>query len=559
MLWAAYIALHVLLLKGTYNSRHPYLLINVLLYFSLSILLTQPGFPIRWLYRVIAVLALLESMVCIAQYLGFIESFNNYFRVTGTLVNPNLTAMFLAMATGPTLSSTLALPNREEKRKAYNFWITFLIMGFILVALVMLKCRTAYIGATVLAMVMLSYRYGFLRHIINKQIRIIAIALLIVILGLTIPFISSIYHSKEASTEGRKTVWKITLQMIADRPVTGYGYGLFEPNYNLYQAKYFESGKATQQEIENSAYVKMAYNEPLENTVEGGIIGLLFFLGVLVSLVVTYFKQSVNETICQSANVPMKMQNKYFQDQAVAFAGVCAFTVMSLVNFTIQAIPVMGLFMMYAALISAPSQFQKKEKKNRPVASITLGIFLVVIALYFGITRAGTGMAQLKLKNTVSLRKQDNTGKTLAVMKSLEPQLATSEGYQQQYGKALMANEQYTQALVQFGEAARYTSLPDLYMNISRCYEKLGDTMKAENNYRLAMNIQPSRFAPRYALMQLYLRTGNMGKAEDMAKGIIQLKPKVPSKEVEFYKREALKLVQKFEGSKVWCLKPASV
>ena len=80
--------------------------------------------------------------------------------------------------------------------------------------------------------------------------------------------------------------------------------------------------------------------------------------------------------------------------------------------------------------------------------------------------------------------------------------------------------------------------------------EKLGYNITAETNYKLSLNIQPSRFAPRYALMLLYLHLGDKEKSIDMAKGIVQLRPKVPSKEVEFYKKEAEKVLGSLITSK---------
>ena len=74
------------------------------------------------------------------------------------------------------------------------------------------------------------------------------------------------------------------MQAIAEKPILGSGYGQFEHDYNLAQAHYFATGKATQQEIYNASYVHMSYNEFLENLFEGGIIGLVLFVGLLVAL-----------------------------------------------------------------------------------------------------------------------------------------------------------------------------------------------------------------------------------------------------------------------------------
>lgn len=65
--------------------------------------------------------------------------------------------------------------------------------------------------------------------------------------------------------------------MIAENPFKGYGYGLFERNYNLKQASYFANQTSSNTERRNASFVAMAYNDYLEQTIEGGILGLLFY------------------------------------------------------------------------------------------------------------------------------------------------------------------------------------------------------------------------------------------------------------------------------------------
>jgi hypothetical protein len=45
------------------------------------------------------------------------------------------------------------------------------------------------------------------------------------------------------SADARVVVWKISAEMIIQRPLLGYGYGSFERNYSLFQSNYFKSGK----------------------------------------------------------------------------------------------------------------------------------------------------------------------------------------------------------------------------------------------------------------------------------------------------------------------------
>ncbi|NJM80786.1 MAG: O-antigen ligase family protein [Flavobacterium sp.] len=166
-------------------------------------------------------------MYCVLQYLKIIESKNIYFQVTGTWVNPNVSAIFLAL-TGPVFFILLK----------YNYKkITLTCFGFIIIALVLLKCRTAYIGISISAIVYFGLQNNYIQWLRNNKnkisIKIIStlILLIVVTLGITL------YKGKKASADGRKFVWKTSSEMIIKRPFFGYGYGRFEKEYNLFQAE----------------------------------------------------------------------------------------------------------------------------------------------------------------------------------------------------------------------------------------------------------------------------------------------------------------------------------
>lgn len=69
---------------------------------------------------------------------------------------------------------------------------------------------------------------------------------------IVIPLSSQLYNAKKASADGRKLIWKLSAQMIPEKPLTGYGYGFFEKEYNLHQANYIKIGKASPEELINA-------------------------------------------------------------------------------------------------------------------------------------------------------------------------------------------------------------------------------------------------------------------------------------------------------------------
>ncbi|WP_350629501.1 O-antigen ligase family protein, partial [Acinetobacter baumannii] len=52
----------------------------------------------------------------------------------------------------------------------------------------------------------------------------------------------SLYKMKINSSDGRIFFWKNSVQMVMENPL-GYGYGMFEKEYNLKQSAYFQNEK----------------------------------------------------------------------------------------------------------------------------------------------------------------------------------------------------------------------------------------------------------------------------------------------------------------------------
>jgi hypothetical protein len=84
--------------QGGINLRHYIILVDALLLASYCILLNKGSINLLSISKIITIIASIESIICILQQLGIIPSVDSLFKVTGSNVNPNVTAMFLAMA-----------------------------------------------------------------------------------------------------------------------------------------------------------------------------------------------------------------------------------------------------------------------------------------------------------------------------------------------------------------------------------------------------------------------------------------------------------------------------
>jgi len=72
----------------------------------------------------------------------------------------------------------------------------------------------------------------------------------------------------------------------------------------------------------------------------------------------------------------------------------------------------------------------------------------------------------------------------------------------------------------------------------------LGDNNRAIDDLNFAANIEPILFQPHYDLMMLYLRNKDIKRAKEKAKYIVKKRIKIPSKQIDYYKQQANKVLK---------------
>ncbi|WP_026715269.1 O-antigen ligase family protein [Flavobacterium daejeonense] len=228
-------------------------------------------------YKAVAVVATIEAIWCVLQYLGKIPSEDVNFKVTGSFSNPNVVAMFLALSI-PALLYFFIKPTTVYKKAIYSLMLLIVCVGLLL-----LECRTALLGAVFSSGLFLILHFNSIRRFKRKYLFFGFLAVGI----LSIPIGKQLYLHKKDSADGRLLIWRITTQMVLDSPVRGYGTGMFEREYNLRQAKAIQENKLSQKELKNASFVLMAYNDYLEQAVQGGIPAVLLFVLMIASFFIS--------------------------------------------------------------------------------------------------------------------------------------------------------------------------------------------------------------------------------------------------------------------------------
>ncbi len=532
-LWVLYLLIQYSLGYATYYYSL-YFVVLWLFFFKTSLVFGNSNCKPLTVFAGVSLLAVLESVYCMAQYFGVIATKNNFFTVTGTWTNPNVTAIFLAL----TIPAFLFLFQSSLKKLAQ--------IGFVMVlfALVLLNCRAAYIGSAVSILIYYAIKYQFISWIKDKKNRVTLKTLLVISLLILISIGSKLYDAKKASAEGRMFIWKVATLMVIEKPITGYGYGYFSRDYNQYQSQYIQEGKATTNELQNVDIVNMPYNEILQQWVEGGIIGvalMVLFFATLLHTRKTHPK-TIDKTVftLQETNSDILYQ--------ISYAAVIAFIIMSMVNTTLIVTPVMGLLLLYAAILNSkqnPLQlgkitFQFRQNKTQRLVFATL---LVPICSYLVYLFVFMAIADRQNKIASDFIAKGNYKQAQKLLTQLEPQLDVDSNYWQNRASLHFQLKEYSAAISCFKKASAINTEVDYHLGAAACYNKLNQPSDAIAQYQKLILLKPSKFSYRFELMKLHFLQKDTLNTIQTAKGIVDLKPKIPSPKVVYYKRIARKVI----------------
>ena len=444
-----------------------------------------------------------------AQAAGVAESASPYFKVTGANENPNTTAIYL----------TVCLPiliKRLRQRKHTAAYATFL--GVAVLAVLALKCRTAYVGAAVMAAgwaLCDSKMREWLTQLSLTTKMLGGIACLVIV-SATCLFL---YGIKKNSADGRVLVWKISAMMILERP-QGYGYGLFERNYNLGQAEYFSNGRPSENECQNAAAVSMAYNDYLEQGVEGGLPGMAFLVAFYTIMAVKAIKRHMTGHA----------------------AVVSAFAAMSLFNFIYTAIQPWMMLLCYSADIMACSH-ERAESQGKLRQATTASVCVLACALLFCNLRLA--YSQIKLNNIAETMGKGKNADARE-LEAIGRDIGTSELYWRIKGRALAKAEKHEEAAECFRKALDYTSSPGVMFGLYANYAMAGKPEKGLGYLVTMANMIPSNLHSRIYIMRHYHKQGDRSNALAMAKEITQIPLKVMSEEALAMQNEARRYITRY-------------
>lgn len=478
-------------------------------------------------YKAVAFVATIEGLWCILQYLDKIPSENIDFDVTGSFVNPNVVAMFLALS----LPAVLYLCFKAGY--VYLKVIRYLMFLIVCIGLLLLECRTAILGGIFSSGLFLVLYFDVFKRYKRKYLFFGFLAMAIV----SVPIGKQFYLHKKDSADGRVLIWRLTAQMIQDAPLRGYGTGMFEKEYNLKQAKAIQEKKLNQNEQKNASFVLMAYNDYLEQAVDGGIPAVALFIAMLASFLYPFKKQYDLDL--------EKTTNENLDLHYVAYAGIASLALMAVFNFTLSAIPISVLFCAYAGILCANSSHYKLlEFSIKPHIAKTLFLILVGIGLYFSCTQLNQAKAHRKIKRAYDFLASGNLIEAEKFLAPLQESQQNSVTYCMVYGNLLFGQQKYTEALYQFNYAKKFSANPTLYEMAARCLLQSKDYKGAITNLQLLTALSPKTMKYKFGLMQVLLADKQIKQARRVAQQIVTM-PIINANELtDKYLKEAKKVLK---------------
>lgn len=451
--------------------------------------------------RTYIAIGIVEILMAILQLFGILPSYSPYYKFTGSFRNPVVFAMM--MATCLPISVYCLIKSAPTSKRKW-LMITIGVSLFLLLS----ESRTGIISAFVSSFIIVFFEYPRFRQlVINRRRRFYLSGILVIVLVI-------LYFYKRNSADGRILMWIVSLRMIADKPLMGWGRYGFSSSYMQYQANYFS-------ENPNSVFSYLAdnvshpCNELLLVTVNYGIVGCIAMVCIcIITLWMCFMTDNKYRYLNVSILLTIYIYSLFSYPSLVPIVWlICAFVICSNISFCCL----------------------KHCKMRVPMLTILSAGIICILT---------------QNKNIYSEWKWKNIGVESSQVISKEyfdlyQRLNTNPSFLYNYGAWLHRNGYYKESLDILSECSLYYDDYNVELLLADNYNKLGNSLKAIEVFRNTSTMIPCRFLPLYHMMQIYKNNADTVNACRVAQMIIDKPIKIKnSVATEKIKDEANLLLQ---------------
>ena len=477
----------------------------------------------RLLFTFVLLLAgSIEAIWGFLQVYGWADQYHSLYRLTGSFFNPGPYSGFLAVIL-PVALHTLLGPKPLCRVDKIVYGLGVICLVSIILVLPAGMSRSAWVAAGAGCGVVV-WRQKRSREYVRRGIGRIGRGWKrcwlggILLLGLSIG--GGLYLLKKDSADGRLLVWKMDLAVMRSQPWLGVGIGRYPGALGEAQAVYFANSPADPREEFVADAPEYGFNEFLQLGGEYGLIGLCLFLSITGIASGGLFKRNTQQTGGVSG-------------------ALSAFLVFACFSYPLHMLPMAMLFVL---LLAWSVNVGAKGVRIRRWAGQILWLPVMVLGLVAAWRLTEKETAYKTWKTARAYFRQGDYQEALNRYTPLFSALSDRPAFVFEFGECQFQNAQYGNATAIFLWAAELSADPMVYNKLGKNYQALKQYDRAEKAYVQAAHMIPHRIYPLYLLALLYREMGDMEKARDMARQVIDQEPKVWSPAVEEMKTEMKQL-----------------
>ena len=460
--------------------------------FSLALFVCRREVAERIVVSALSLWLAYESVLGIMQLLGIIVSHNSMCPMTGDFANSGPYGGFLAVCIAVVFAAAWKWRDSGNLYDRILFWLSSVSGCLGIVVLPASMSRTGFVALLVSAVAFALIDTESKSYLKSHKWLILSVVVVAFIVG------AGAFCLKKDSALGRFHIWEMELRAIADKPLTGHGFGKALGAYGDAQAEYFETEERGQERVRIAGCPEYAFNEYLRMGMEFGILGLLLSVAVIVFGALALFRAK----------------------SSLAF-GLVAWGTFALASYPLavwQLRLLLGVFL--GAAVGLNMKVGKRTRLILASTFIVIATGLMLIWLPENRQRKYAEGKWLEERRFTNFGIFDGMADRLAI---LYPQLRRNFRYLYDYGYALHKECRYEESNVILREGALISSDPMFYNIIGKNHEALGDYELAERNYIHAHNMVPSRLYPYILLMEMKERQGNTEQALAYARKALSL------------------------------------
>ena len=447
--------------------------------------------PKNRILKTICLIGLLEIIYAMLQLFNLVPDNYPYAYFSGSLNNPAVFGMLLSFCMPISVYYALKTIGQEK-----TLWKLLTIVFAVFV--VLSDSRTALISSFCgVSLVFILEQKTLIQKMRNKRIRYIGIACLCVVCVV-------LYFYKRDSADGRILIWNVCMDMIREKPLSGWGSDGYIANYMSYQAKYLT------QHVD-SPYILLAgetknpFNEFLHIALICGIPCAVIFIGLLVYVI-------------------WHIYNKLEQYRSVLLGLVGIFLIWCLFSYPFNA-PFVWLIVLFVILSMIPPTC------HIPVPRLCYAAVIIACALcLYPLARAGSRDIRRICLQERAMNRFDE--ETIEEYESMYKEFSDDGLFLYNYGAMLHLHGEYKKSLEVFHQCSKYINDYNMMLLMGDDYQQLELPDSALEYYQRASKMILCRYLPLYYQMKVYQEQGEYEKARKIATTILCKKNKIEKSKV---------------------------